>query len=77
LYAYAEKLKEFTRILLIKTGSVVYHVITVFTPESHDLDDCNIPSASRVLYHTITDWNEMQQLQGGGFIADTQKPNRN
>ena len=23
------------------------------------------------------DWGEMQQLQGGSFIADTKKPNRN
>lgn len=36
-----------------------------------------VQASSQVLYRMSPDWSEMQQLQGGDFLADTEKPNRN
>jgi diguanylate cyclase (GGDEF)-like protein/PAS domain S-box-containing protein len=36
-----------------------------------------VSASSQVLYRMNADWSEMRQLQGGSFIADTEKPNRN
>jgi PAS domain S-box-containing protein len=36
-----------------------------------------VSSSSEVLYRMSPDWSEMRQLTGGGFLADTEKPNLN
>lgn len=36
-----------------------------------------INASSQVLYRMSPDWGEMRQLRGGGFLADTEEPNRN
>jgi len=36
-----------------------------------------ISASSQVLYRMSPDWSAMRQLQGGSFIADTEKPNPN
>ncbi len=34
-----------------------------------------VEASSEVLYRMNSDWREMRQLQGGGFLADTERPN--
>jgi PAS domain S-box-containing protein len=34
-----------------------------------------VSASSEVLYRMSPDWSEMRQLRGGGFLADTEKPN--
>lgn len=36
-----------------------------------------VTATSDVLYRMNPDWSEMRQLRGGGFLADTEKPNPN
>jgi signal transduction histidine kinase/HAMP domain-containing protein len=45
--------------------------------ESEERYRALISASSHVLYRMSPDWTEMWQLQGGSFIADTEKPNRN
>ena len=35
-----------------------------------------VEASSEVLYRMSPDWREMHQLQGGGFLTDTNRPNR-
>jgi PAS domain S-box-containing protein len=36
-----------------------------------------LSACSQALYSMSPDWSEMRQLKGGGFISDTEQPNRN
>jgi diguanylate cyclase (GGDEF)-like protein/PAS domain S-box-containing protein len=36
-----------------------------------------LKASSHVLYRMGPDWKELMELHGGGFVADTEKPNRN
>jgi signal transduction histidine kinase/flagellar biogenesis protein FliO len=45
--------------------------------ESEERYRALLDASSQVLYHMSPDWSEMQLLQGGGFIADTEKSNYN
>lgn len=36
-----------------------------------------VSASAQVLYRMSPDWSEMHQLQGGNFLADTEKPNSN
>ena len=45
--------------------------------ESEERYRALIHASAPVLYRMSPDWSEMRQLQGGSFIADTEKPNRN
>lgn len=45
--------------------------------ESQEQYRALINASSQVLYRMSPDWSEMRQLQGGNFLADTEKSNRN
>lgn len=45
--------------------------------ESEERYRALIEASSQVLYRMNQDWSEMRQLQGGSFIADTEKPKLN
>ncbi|MDY9927248.1 PAS domain S-box protein [Methanosarcina sp.] len=36
-----------------------------------------VAASSEVLYRMSSDWSEMRQLHSGGFLANTERPNRN
>lgn len=45
--------------------------------ESYKRFSTLVMASSKVVYQMSADWSEMRQLHAQGFIADTEKPNRN
>lgn len=45
--------------------------------ESEERFRALVSASSYVIYRMSPDWSEMRQLDGGGFISDTQEPRRN